>query len=178
MKSMRAKSEANYILHGSIMYYYYRYYCYYFLLTVPLGWIHAGELEVSCIALLRYINFTFEAFAPVFSMELRLKKLVNIKIVTYLVRKKKERASIISSLTSFEVSFFKFHVLPISLVANHLFIILMSPDPYRLVFPSTAHFLSIGTPIDSIDLVLVPREIDREFPCANVPDLKGGILRG
>jgi hypothetical protein len=42
---------------------------------------------------------------------------------------------------------------------NNTIVIVMSPDMYSFIFPSTPKFLPIGTPIYHVNFFLVPREI-------------------
>ena len=52
----------------------------------------------------------------------------------------------------------------------------MPPDPDGLILSATAHSLTIGTPINGEDLVLVPGQVLREFTRADLPGLQRRVL--
>lgn len=52
----------------------------------------------------------------------------------------------------------------------------MSPNPNGLVFPTTADFLPIGTPVDGKDLVAMTGEINSELACPDIPHFQRGVF--
>lgn len=54
---------------------------------------------------------------------------------------------------------------------------LVPPEPYSLVLAAAAHLLSIGTPVDRIHLVLVPRQVHRQLARRHRPHLQSRIFR-
>lgn len=54
----------------------------------------------------------------------------------------------------------------------------MPPYPDGFVLSTATDFLSVRTPVHGVNLVIVAREIGREFTCSNVPYLQRGVLGG
>lgn len=62
-------------------------------------------------------------------------------------------------------------------IPGYIYYISMSPNPNRLVFPTTANLLPIWTPVYSKDLVAMTREINSELTSPDIPHLQRGIFR-
>lgn len=53
---------------------------------------------------------------------------------------------------------------------------LVGPYPHSFVLSSTAHSLSVWTPVNGEDFVFMTRQVHGEFACADIPDLQRGVL--